>query len=231
MNSGSRLLILGFAALAIAATGCSAASGTGAKASSSASHAAAAQPTASSQSESQSQGNQGSAQPTATVHISYAKKDDTLASLSVRQFSGARMLVTHVGSDGQSRSLVRFDGGAPMWEIKSERGMLSLGSRKEYAPGKIKYGKVPKGFTQEVPDNGPPPPLEPDSYYVFKIVRASGATDYEVIRIAADGSLQGYDAEPRAGTSYSLCCNVPDSFFENGSSANSDSSLDLGSGF
>lgn len=226
MNTGSRLLILGFAALAIAAAGCSASSGTRAKTSSAASQAAAAGSAASSR----SQGNQGNVQPTATVHISYAKQDDTLASLSVRQFSAASLLVTRQGSDGQSRSLVRFDGGAPMWEIKSKRGMLSLGGRKEYAPGKIKYGKVPKGFAQEVPDNGTPPPLEPDSYYVFKIVRASGSTDYEVIRITADGSLQGYDAEPRAGTSYSLCCNVPDSFFENGSSANSNPSLDLGSG-
>ena len=41
---------------------------------------------------------------------------------------------------------------------------------------------------------------------------ASGAISYQVVKVNPDLSLQAYDAEPRAGTSYKLCCNVSADF-------------------
>lgn len=160
----------------------------------------------------------GSPTPAAKIQITYAHADDTLTSLRVTQFTGATLLLKELQSDGKTVSLVRFDGGAPLWAIRADHSMLNplsvLSSIKEYRPTTIEYGKLPAGYVQEVPDQGPPAPLDPGSYYVFKIVRASGSTNYEVIKVESDGAVQGYDADPRAGTSYSLCCNVPQSFLE-----------------
>lgn len=155
------------------------------------------------------------ATPAAKIHISYAHPNDTLKSLKVTQFTGATLLLKEVQNDGKTASLVRFNGGAPIWSIRAGRSVLSLLSNaKKYHPTTIEYGKLPGGYVQEVPDQGPPAPLDPDSYYVFKIERASGSTNYEVIKVASDGTVEGYDADPRAGTSYNLCCNVPQSFLE-----------------
>ncbi len=156
--------------------------------------------------------------PSATINITYARPNDTLKALTVTQFNGATVLLKEPQRDGKSASVVRFDGGAPIWSILADRSVLNplsvLGSKKEYRPAKIEYAKVPHGYRQDVPDEGPPAPLESGTYYVFKIERTSGATNYEVIRVQPDGTVEGYDAEPRAGTSYSLCCNVPQSFLE-----------------
>ncbi len=155
------------------------------------------------------------ATPTAKIQITYAHPNDTLKSLKVMQFTGATLLLKEVQGDGKTASLVRFDGGAPIWAIRTGRSMLNLlSSAKKYRPTTIEYGKLPTGYAQEVPDQGPPAPLDPGSYYVFRIERASGSTNYEVIKVGSDGTVQGYDADARAGTSYSLCCNVPQSFLE-----------------
>ncbi|MGH7933000.1 MAG: hypothetical protein ACREQN_07500, partial [Candidatus Binataceae bacterium] len=53
-----------------------------------------------------------------------------------------------------------------------------------------------------------PEPLEPDHYYIFEVSRGSGSISWEAVKVSADGSLESYVAEPRAGTSYRLCCNV-----------------------
>ncbi|HLX38210.1 MAG TPA: hypothetical protein VKR29_10430, partial [Candidatus Binataceae bacterium] len=76
----------------------------------------------------------------------------------------------------------------------------------------IQYGVVPKGFAQDAPEVGPPPPLAQGAYYVFEIERASGAISYQAARVKSDFSIQAYDAEPRAGTSYKLCCDVSSDF-------------------
>jgi hypothetical protein len=76
----------------------------------------------------------------------------------------------------------------------------------------VKYGQMPAGFSQTAPDSGPPEPLEPSTYYVFSVTRASGSTSFEAVKVDSDGSLEAYAAEPRAGTSFSLCCNVSADF-------------------
>jgi hypothetical protein len=56
--------------------------------------------------------------------------------------------------------------------------------------------------------DGPPHP------YRYTAQRASGTLSYEAMRVEPDGSLDGYEAEPRAGTSYVLCCNVSPDFVQ-----------------
>lgn len=159
----------------------------------------------------------GSAAPAASIEIDYAKKGDTLESLTVTQFTGATILLTHPVDAQRSASLVRFDGGIPVWQFHSERSIFNPLSELEtasYHVTKVRYGELPAGFAQDVPDVGPPAPLEPGSYYVFTIERASGAKDYQAVKVNSDGSLEVYNAEPRAGTSYRLCCNVSPGFPE-----------------
>jgi len=120
---------------------------------------------------------------------------------------------------GKTYSLVRFQGGDPVWAIESDasaKGILlghipGTGARAD-ALKSVSYGQLPAGFSQEAPDYGSPEPLEPNKYYVFSVTRGSGATSYQVIRVQADGSVEAYDADPRAGTSYELCCDVPSDF-------------------
>jgi hypothetical protein len=154
--------------------------------------------------------------PGATVNISYAHADDYLTLLGVSEFEGAAMLETRNLDATHTVSIVRFDGGVPVWEIKADTGVLSnlpgLSLRKKYAVKSVTYGKLPEHFTQALPDSGPPAPLEPGHYYVFTARRASGIVSYEAIRVEADGTLDGYEAEPRAGTSYALCCDVSPDF-------------------
>lgn len=152
---------------------------------------------------------------TAKITISYEKPDDTLQSVTVKKFTGATVIRTRSVNGKQSASVVRFDGGITIWKFRSNRTLLNPLS--EIASGtyrveKVGYGTVPSGFTQDVPDSGPPAPLEPGSFYIFKIERASGSTSYEAVKVNADTSLQVYDAEPRAGTSYQLCCDVSADF-------------------
>jgi hypothetical protein len=87
-----------------------------------------------------------------------------------------------------------------------------LGKRIPYAVTHVKYGEVPRGFAQTSPDTGPPEPLEPDHYYVFSVIRASGSTNYEAVKVQSDGQLMAYNADPRAGDSFQLCCNIAPDF-------------------
>jgi len=150
----------------------------------------------------------------ASIQITYAKADDTLQSVVVSQFTGANVLRTLTEGDGEA-SVVRFDGGVPIWKLHANRSLLNPISKIEKTPyhvGSIEYGKLPSGFTQDVPEVGPPPPLDAGGYYIFAIERASGATSYQAVRVKPDLTIQAYDAEPRAGTSYKLCCNVSSDF-------------------
>ncbi len=164
-------------------------------------------------------GDQGEANPPApgaTINLSYTHRGDYLASLSVTKFSGAEALESRRLDPTHSATIVRFDGGATIWEIKADTSMLSdlpgLHSRARFALKSATYGKLPAHFIQLTPDGTPPEPLEPDRYYIFTATRASGSVSYEAVRVNADGSLDGYDAEPRAGTSYALCCNLSADF-------------------
>ncbi len=159
-----------------------------------------------------------SAPPGATVAISYAHKGDYLASLSVSKFNGTEMVESRSVDPQHVASIIRFDGGVPVWEIRADTGMFSklpmVGSGEKFATKSVTYGTVPAHFAQVTPESGPPVPLEVGRYYIFTAQRASGTLSYEAVRVEADGSLDGYEAEPRAGTSYMLCCNVSPDFIQ-----------------
>ena len=104
--------------------------------------------------------------------------------------------------------MVRFDGGVPVWKFHANRSLLNPLSKTPYHVATVEYGKLPPGFVQDAPEVGPPPPLDAGGYYIFAIQRASGATSYQAVRVKSDFTLEVYDAEPRAGTSYKLCCDV-----------------------
>jgi hypothetical protein len=156
--------------------------------------------------------------PGATVAITYSHKGDYLASLEVSKFNGAEILESRSIDSQRFASIVRFDGGVTVWEIKAGAGMFSklpvIGEGDKYATKSVTYGKLPAYFKQVTPDAGPPEPLELGHYYVFAAERASGIVSYEVVKVEPDGSLDGYEAEPRAGTSYVLCCNVGSDFVQ-----------------
>jgi hypothetical protein len=155
--------------------------------------------------------------PVANVAISYRRPGDALARATVIKFFGAEVLKNGQRDATHTESLVRFDGGVPIWEFKAEEGtfgsLTGVGSSK-YALKSVEYSKVPANFTQVLPEEGPPEPLDRGAYYVFEIERASGSTSYQAVKVLADGSLQAYNAQPRAGSSYLLCCNVTADFPE-----------------
>jgi hypothetical protein len=159
-----------------------------------------------------------SAPPGATVAISYAHKGDYLATLSVSKFNGTEMVESRSIDAQRTASIIRFDGGVTVWEINANSGVFSklpvVGSGDKFATKSVTYGKLPQYFVQVTPDSGPPEPLEVGHYYIFTAQRASGALSYEAVRVQPDGSLDGYEAEPRAGTSYVLCCNVSPDFVQ-----------------
>jgi hypothetical protein len=148
-----------------------------------------------------------------SIQISYAKPDDSLESLSVSTFTGANVLRNISDGDNQA-AVVRFDGGVPVWKFHSNRSLLNPLLKTPYHVNSVEYGKVPPGFIQDAPEEGPPPPLDAGGYYIFAIQRISGATSYQAVRVKSDFSLEAYDAEPRAGTSYKLCCDVASDFAE-----------------
>ncbi|HLW71546.1 MAG TPA: hypothetical protein VKS22_13100 [Candidatus Binataceae bacterium] len=155
------------------------------------------------------------AAPEAKIHISYAHPGDFLDSLSVTKYSSAQTLDVPVHDSGAT--LVRFDTGVVVWEFAVAKDLLSgvpmVGSGpKKYTPAEIKYGDLPAHFIASIPDSGPPEPLEPDHYYVFAVTRGSGAVSYEAVKVNGDGSLEAYEADPRAGSSFRLCCNVAADF-------------------
>jgi len=163
-------------------------------------------------------GEANSPPPGATVAISYAHKGDYLASLSVSKFNGTEMVESRNLDAQHVESIIRFDGGVTVWEITADTGVFSklpvVGSGDNFAAKSVTYGKLPAHFAQVTPESGPPEPLEVGHYYIFTAQRASGTLSYEAVRVEADGSLDGYEAEPRAGTSYALCCNVNPDFVQ-----------------
>jgi hypothetical protein len=150
--------------------------------------------------------------PEAKIHVSYARHGDFLNSLLVTKYSSAENVTTLTGKSGQTESIIRFEGGVPVWQIDVDKSLLSdvpvLGGDNAYALTEIKYGRLPARFVQSIPDGDPPEPLEIDHYYIFAVTRASGSISYEAVKVDGDGSLETYEAEPRAGTSFRLCCNV-----------------------
>jgi len=157
--------------------------------------------------------------PIENIQISYAHADDYLESLSVTKFWGARVILTKE-RNGKTFSTVRFQGGDPIWEIRNEAGrggsilghLPGAGKAPSDALKSVSYGRTPASFVQEAPDYGSPEPLETNKYYVFSVVRGSGAISFQAIKVQPDGSIEAYDAEPRAGTSYELCCDLPADF-------------------
>jgi hypothetical protein len=137
-----------------------------------------------------------------------------LKSVTVTEYTGASVLRTR--KEGEAEAVVvRFDGGVPVWSFHANRSLLNPLTEIAITPfhiASIDYGKVPGGFTQDVPEIGPPPPLDAGGYYVFAIERGSGAVSYQAVKVNGDLRIQAYDADPRAGTSYKLCCNVAADF-------------------
>lgn len=156
--------------------------------------------------------------PDAKIHISYSRPNDFLNSLTVTEYSNAETVLAESGKD-PSASIIRFEGGVIVWQIEITKSLLTdvpmLGKRKSHAVTEVTYGKLPAKFVATIPDSGPPPPLEPDHYYVFTVTRASGATSYEAVKVNSDGSLEAYAADPRAGDSFRLCCNLTPDFVVN----------------
>jgi hypothetical protein len=157
----------------------------------------------------------------ATVQIDYSHRDDFLHSVTVTKFTAVSMIPISSGAEKPGTSIFRFEGGGvPIWQIHADEGvtrellteipLVAAGSK--YAISKLKYSALPKNFLQDIPEAGPPEPLEAGSYYVFEVDRASGSTSFDAIKIDPDGTIESYQAQPRAGESYALCCNVNSDF-------------------
>jgi hypothetical protein len=157
-----------------------------------------------------------SAVPAAKINISYSHPGDFLSSMVVTKYAGAHTLQNEPLKDGAQ--IIRFDGDVVVWQFSIEESMLGglplvghSGTNRP-APKQVEYGILPQGFVQTVPDTGSPEPLEPDQYYVFMVTRGSASVSYEAVKVNGDGSLAAYAADPRAGTSFRLCCNIPPDF-------------------
>ncbi|MDO8434361.1 MAG: hypothetical protein Q7S58_18320 [Candidatus Binatus sp.] len=155
--------------------------------------------------------------PVANVAVTYKRPGDSLVRATVIKFFGAEVITNKQRDAAHTETVVRFDGGVPIWEFKtteSTLGSLTGMGKTKYAVKSIEYSKLPPHFSQIIPDEGTPEPLDRGSYYVFQIERDSGSTSYQAVKVQADGSLQAYNAQPRAGSSYLLCCNVTSDFPE-----------------
>jgi hypothetical protein len=154
----------------------------------------------------------------AKINISYSRPGDFLSSLTVTEYSSAQTILTESGK-GPQASIIRFEGGVVVWQISVAKKLLAdvpmFGERKSHALTNVIYGKLPADFVSTIPESGPPQPLQPDHYYVFTVTRASGATSYEAVKVNGDGSLEAYAAEPRAGDSFRLCCDLAPDFVVN----------------
>ncbi|HKV54568.1 MAG TPA: hypothetical protein VJN94_07970 [Candidatus Binataceae bacterium] len=157
--------------------------------------------------------------PEAKIHISYSHQGDFLTSLVVTEYASADPLRDVAEGKDLKGTIVRFEGGVVVWQIGVEKSLLSsmplIGKDQPYAASEVKYGTMPPHFVSIVPETGPPEPLDPDHYYIFTVNRASGSTSYEAVKVNGDGSLEAYEAEPRAGTSFRICCNVAPDFVIN----------------
>ena len=156
--------------------------------------------------------------PEAKINISYSRPGDFLTSLTVTEYAGAETVLTESGKS-RSASIIRFEGGVVIWSIGLQKKLLAdvpvLGKAKSYAVTEIVYGKLPANFVSTIPESGTPQPLQPDHYYVFAATRASGVTSYEAVKVNGDGSLEAYAADPRAGDSFRLCCDITADFVVN----------------
>jgi hypothetical protein len=156
--------------------------------------------------------------PDAKIHISYSRPNDFLNSMTVTEYSSAETVITESGK-GAPAAIIRFEGGVVVWQIGVTKRLLAdvpmFREPKSYAVSQVIYGKLPANFAAVIPESGPPSPLEPDHYYVFTVTRGSGATSYEAVKVNGDGSLEAYEAEPRAGDSFRLCCDVASDFVVN----------------
>jgi len=151
--------------------------------------------------------------PGASVDITYTHAGDYLVSFSVVKYSGTRLLSTPGIGSKRNASIVLFQGGVPTWKFAANSGLLGhLGFDKDFAVDKVVYGQLPTGFVESMPPSGPPEPLEPGRFYMFSVTRHSGVSNYEAVKVLDDGSLEGYAAEPMAGNSFELCCNVASDF-------------------
>lgn len=151
--------------------------------------------------------------PGASVDITYTHNGDYLVSFSVVKYTGTRLLETHDSDSKHKTSIVLFEGGVPTWEFAADRGLLGhLGFDQDFAVKKVVYGQLPTGFIESMPPSGPPEPLEPGRFYIFSVTRNSGISSYETVKVLDDGSLEGYTAEPMAGSSFELCCSVSSDF-------------------
>ncbi len=155
--------------------------------------------------------------PSANIQISYKDKGDSLERVTVVKFFGADAMQTMARDATHQQTMVRFNGGVTVWQFKASRstiGSLTGVRNNQYALKSVTYGRVPKDFEQVIPDEGPPEPLDRGSFYVFEVTRESGTTSYQAVKVNGDGSLVAYNAQPRAGSSYLLCCNVEEAFTE-----------------
>ena len=156
--------------------------------------------------------------PIESIEINYARADDYLESLSVTKYSGVSVILTR-DKNGKTYSVVRFQGDQPVWAIRNESGpgtsifhLPGGGKTRPDALKSVSYGRTPSNFVQETPDYGSPEPLEAGRYYVFSVVRGSGALSFQAVKVRSDSSIEVYDAEPRAGSSYELCCDLAADF-------------------
>jgi hypothetical protein len=155
--------------------------------------------------------------PSANIAISYKEKGDSLERVTVVKFFGADAMQNIARDATHQETMVRFNGGVTVWQFKASRstiGSITGVRNSQYALKGVTYGRVPKDFEQVIPDEGPPEPLDRGSFYVFEVTRASGTTSYQAVKVEGDGSLVAYNAQPRAGSSYLLCCNVEEAFTE-----------------
>jgi hypothetical protein len=156
--------------------------------------------------------------PGAKIQILYTHRDDYLSTLTVTKYSGATIIRVRPSHNGQV-SVVRFQGGEPVWKIEVNRGftpLLSplpgLDANKKFAPTEVTYGTLPQHFIKDLPALGDPEPLQPGFYYVFSVERAVGQSSYQAVYVTPEGAIEGYDAQPLIGTSYELCCSISPDF-------------------
>jgi hypothetical protein len=167
---------------------------------------------------------QAQASPAATpsagakIQILYTHRGDYLTSLTVTKYSTAAILRNRPSPNG-TVSMVRFDGGEPVWKIEVNRGFSPLLSplpgmdeNKKFAVTEISYGDLPAHFMKDLPTLGDPEPLQPGFYYIFSVVRAVGPPSYQAVFVTPDGAIEGYDAQPLIGSSYEICCSVAPDF-------------------
>jgi hypothetical protein len=152
--------------------------------------------------------------PGASIDISYSRPNDYLMAFEVVKYMDARPISKRVLAPGQESTIAILDGGVPVWQFHAEKGLLGdFGFDKSLNVKKVTYGVLPKNFVELMPESGPPEPLEPGHYYVFSVTRASGSQSQSVVKVNADGSLSAFAAQPLAGNSFEICCNLTPDFF------------------